>query len=72
VKALIPTSKTIILDFSHLEYMDSTGLGTVVSVFVSAKSHGCEMKMVHLSKRVAELMRLTQLISVFQPFGEHL
>jgi anti-anti-sigma factor len=71
VKEVIPGSKRLILDFEKLDYMDSTGLGSVVSVFVTAKSHGCEIRMVNLSKRVAELMRLTRLVSVFEPFGEH-
>ncbi len=40
VKPLIPESKRIVLDLTDLEYVDSTGLGTLVRLYVSAKSAG--------------------------------
>ncbi len=41
VKELIPQYKCIVLDFTDLVRMDSSGLGTVVRLYVSAKSAGC-------------------------------
>jgi anti-sigma B factor antagonist len=72
VKPLIPQTKRIVLDLSDVAYMDSSGLGTIVGLYASAKSSGCELKLINLGPRVRELLRITKLISVFEPFGEHL
>jgi len=61
VRKLIPEKKTIVLDLSGVTYMDSSGVGALVSVWVSAKRGGCELKLISLSDRVKELLRLTNL-----------
>jgi anti-sigma B factor antagonist len=71
VRLLIPGSKKIVLDLTNLAYMDSMGLGTVIRLFVSAKSAGCDLELIHLSKRIQELLGLTNLLSVFTVCGEH-
>ena len=48
VSRLIPECKRVVLDLSELTQMDSTGLGTLVRLYVSAKSHGCELQLIHL------------------------
>jgi anti-sigma B factor antagonist len=72
VRAMIVQYQTIVLDLTDLSYMDSSGLGTLVGLYVSAKRAGKKLKLINLSKRVEELLRLTKLISVFEGFGEHL
>jgi anti-sigma B factor antagonist len=72
VKPLISQTRSLVLDLAELNYMDSSGLGTLVGLYASARSNGCELKLVKLGPRVKELLRLTKLISVFEPFGEHL
>jgi anti-sigma B factor antagonist len=72
VKPLTTQTKRLVLDLGELQYMDSSGLGTVVGLYASARSHGCELRLVNLAPRVKELLRITKLISVFEPFGEHL
>jgi anti-anti-sigma regulatory factor len=42
VRKLIPGSKRIVLDFSEVTNMDSSGPGTVIRLYVSAKSAGCD------------------------------
>ena len=71
VRKLIPTSKRIVLDLSDLTFMDSSGLGTLVRLYVSAKSAGCELQLINLRKRIEELLALTNLLSVFSIIGEH-
>lgn len=71
VKPLIPESKRIVLDLCHLSYMDSMGLGTLMSLYTSARSSGCEMQLLNIGKRVRELLGLTNLLSVFGIIGEH-
>lgn len=71
VRKLIPVSQKIVLDLTDLAYMDSMGLGTIIRLYVSAKSAGCDLELIHLSKRIRELLGLTNLLSVFSMCGEH-
>ncbi|HLY63464.1 MAG TPA: STAS domain-containing protein [Terriglobia bacterium] len=71
IKALIPQTKQLILDLTHLAYMDSAGLGAVVSVYISAKRAGCGLSMINLNKRVKELLGITHLLSVFAACSEY-
>lgn len=71
VKKLIPHTKRIVLDLTDLAYMDSAGLGTLVGLYVSAKTSGCELQIIHLSKRVRELLGMTHLLAVFESMGQH-
>lgn len=73
VKPLIPDGRLIVLDLSGVDYMDSSGLAALVGLYTSAvASANCKLKLKDLSPRVRELLRITKLLSVFEPFGEHL
>jgi anti-sigma B factor antagonist len=65
VRKVIPEKKPILFDLSKVSYMDSAGLGTLVGVWVSAKREGCDLKLVSLSDRIKELLRLTNLDKLF-------
>ncbi|HKH97807.1 MAG TPA: STAS domain-containing protein [Candidatus Sulfotelmatobacter sp.] len=65
VSQLIPGSKRIVLDLTDLIHMDSTGLGTLVRLYVSAKSVGCKLELINLGPRIRQLLSLTNLLSVF-------
>ncbi len=69
VSQLIPTSKRIVLDFTDLTHMDSTGLGTVVRLYVSAKSAGCTLQLYNVGKSIRQLLGLTHLLSVLEVIG---
>ena len=71
VKALFAHSKHVILDLTNVTQMDSMGLGAIVSLYASAKAAGCDLKLINLSKRVREIFRVTNLLSVFEVYGEH-
>jgi anti-sigma B factor antagonist len=70
VKRLIPGTRHIVLDLTGVTHMDSLGLGTIAGLYFSAKTAGCDLKVINLSKRVRELFRLTNLLSVFDVCGE--
>jgi anti-sigma B factor antagonist len=70
VRDLIPGSKKIVLDLKDLTRMDSTGLGALVRLYVSAKSAGCTLELIHLGKQVRELLGVTHMLSVFAFIGE--
>lgn len=65
VRSVIPDKKTIILDFANVNYVDSSGLGALVSLWVSAKRAGCELRPVNVTPAVRELFRLTNLDKLF-------
>lgn len=71
VKRVMPETRHLILDLGGLDKMDSMGLGAIVSVYVSAKTSGCELDLVHLSKNVRELLGITNLLSVFEECGKN-
>ena len=60
----------IILDLSHVDYVDSTGLGSMVICYTSLKRHGGALKLVNPNKRNIELLALTKLYTVFEVFTE--
>jgi len=71
VKSLIPKKKRIILDLNETTQMDSSGLGALVSLYVSAKKANCDLLLVNYSKSVRHLLGLTNLLSVFEAAGRH-
>ena len=71
VSELIPGRERIVLDLTELTFMDSTGLGTLVRLYVSARSAGCSLELVNIGKRIRELLGVAHLLSVFTIIGEH-
>jgi anti-sigma B factor antagonist len=70
VKGALPDTKRIILDFAHLSRVDSSGLGTIVGLYISAKNAGRKLEIVNLTPRVRELFGLSNLLSVFEACGQ--
>ncbi len=68
---LLPDSKHLVLDLCDVSFMDSMGLGTLVRIYVSAKTAGCTLQLIHLGKRVRELLGVAGLLNVFSVIGEH-
>jgi anti-anti-sigma factor len=60
-----------VLDLTDLTHMDSSGLGTVVRLYVSAKSAGCALELINLGARIRQLLGVTNLLSVFTSVCEH-
>jgi len=71
LKKLIPGSKRIVLDLANLTHMDSTGLGTLVRLYVSAKSAGCALELKNIGKPIRHLLGVTHLVSVLAIVGEN-
>ncbi len=71
VRPLIPGSKRIVLDFSDVTHMDSSGLGTVIRLYVTAKAAGCDLQLVNLSKGIRRILSMTNLLSFFTLVGEN-
>ena len=66
VKALIVDGGAIVMDLSDVNYMDSLGLGVLVGLKVSAINDGyCTLTFSNLTPRIRDLLRLTNLTSLF-------
>jgi anti-sigma B factor antagonist len=57
--------KQILLNLGDVHYIDSSGLGTLVSAFTSVRKQGGELKLVNLTNKVSDLMQITKLYTVF-------
>jgi anti-sigma B factor antagonist len=57
--------KQILLNLGGVQYMDSTGLGTLVSVFTDVRKQQGELKLLNLTNKVSNLMQITRLYGVF-------
>lgn len=72
VRALIPAAKVLVLDFTQLEYLDSSGVGAVVMLYVRARNSSCELRLVNFNQRVRELLGLTGLLKIFGDCGRYM
>src|SRR6202041_1422404 len=57
--------KNILLNLSEVNYIDSSGIGELVSAFTTVKNQGGELKLLHLTKKVHDLLQITKLYTVF-------
>ena len=64
-KLLSNGHKQILLNLGDVNYIDSSGLGALVSSFTSARKQGGELKLLNLTDRVTDLMQMTKLYTIF-------
>jgi anti-sigma B factor antagonist len=57
--------KKILLNLADVNYIDSSGIGELVTAFTTARNHGGEVKLLHLTKKVHDLLQITKLYTVF-------
>ncbi len=71
IKALSDAGvKQVVLDLKDVDYIDSSGLGTLVYCFSTYRKHGGTLKLLNLSRRNIELMLLTKLETVFEVYDD--
>ena len=58
-------SRTILLNMGDVNYIDSSGIGELVSAFTSVRREGGELKLLKLTKKVHDLLQITKLYTVF-------
>src|ERR1700723_4426989 len=57
--------KRILLNLGVVSYIDSSGIGELVSAFTSVRNQGGELKLLNLTKKVHDLLQITKLYTVF-------
>ena len=60
--------KKIILNLANVNYIDSSGIGELVSTYTTVTNNGCQLKLLSLTKKIQELLAITKLLTVFQVF----
>jgi anti-sigma B factor antagonist len=58
-------NKKILLNLAEVNYIDSSGIGVLVSSFTSVRNQGGELKLLNMSKRIRDLLQITKLYSLF-------
>jgi len=71
VRNIIPNQKRIILDLKEVPLMDSAGLGTIVGLYVSARTRHCPLELMNANQRIRELFGISNLVSLFEAAGRH-
>ena len=61
VKPLFSESKTVVLDLTNVTYMDSSGLGAIVGLYISAKAAESRLKLINLNEHLKEIFSITRL-----------
>src|SRR5208337_780770 len=62
--------KKILLNLSEVSYIDSSGIGELVSAFTTVTNQGGTLKLLGLTKRVKDLLQITKLYTVFDVHEE--
>jgi len=62
--------KKILVNLSEVSYIDSSGIGEMVSSYTTVTNHGGQLKLLGLNKRVKDLLQITKLYTVFEVFDD--
>ena len=57
--------RKILLNLGDVTYIDSSGIGELVSAFTTVRNQGGELKLLKLTKKVHDLLQITKLYTVF-------
>jgi anti-sigma B factor antagonist len=69
---LVLESKVLVIDLTDVSYMDSSGLGAIVGIYVSSRRANCKLMLVNLNQRIKELLRVTRLAALLEGHEEML
>jgi len=71
IRDLLDGGRTkIILNLGDVNYIDSSGIGELVSGFTAVRSREGELKLLHLTKKVHDLLQITKLFTVFDVYSD--
>jgi len=62
--------KKVLLNLADVSYIDSSGIGEMVSSFTTVTNAGGQMKLLNLTKRVQDLLQITKLYTIFEVFDD--
>ena len=62
--------KKILLNLSNVGYVDSSGIGELVSSFTTVNREGGQLKIVNLTQKIQDLLAITKLLTVFDVYDD--
>jgi anti-sigma B factor antagonist len=62
--------KKMLMNLAEVSYIDSSGIGEMVSAFTTVTNQGGQMKLLNLTKRVKDLLQITKLYTVFDVYDD--
>jgi anti-sigma B factor antagonist len=69
VTKLADSGKTkILLNLAEVPYVDSAGLGEIVRCYTTVSRKGGKLKLLHLTKKIQDLLAITKLLTVFETY----
>jgi len=60
--------KKILLNLGEVAYVDSSGIGELVSSYTTTNNQGGQLKLLNLTKKIQDLLMITKLLTVFETF----
>ena len=69
-KLLAAGDRKFVLNLANCDYIDSSGLGELVTSFTTVRNAGGELKLLSLTKRVQDLLQITKLLTVFESYND--
>jgi anti-sigma B factor antagonist len=70
VRDILANNKKIILNLAEVNYIDSSGIGELVSTYTTVTNAGGQLKLLNLTKKIQELLAITKLLTVFSVFED--
>jgi anti-sigma B factor antagonist len=60
--------KKIVLNLADVNYIDGSGVGELVNTYTTVTTHGGQLKLLSLTKKIREVLAITKLLTVFQVY----
>lgn len=71
IRSLVAEGRNqIVLNFARVAYIDSSGLGELISGHVTLNNKGGQIKLLNLTQRLQELMTMTNLVTIFEVYED--
>ncbi len=72
IRSLITENiKKVVIDLADVAYINSTGLGSLISVLTTLRNAGGDLKLSHVGEKIKSIFVITQLIKVFDTYETH-
>jgi len=69
-KSLEEGARKFLINLGDVTYVDSSGLGALITTFTSVRNRQGDVKLLHLTKRIKDLLQITKLLTVFEVFED--
>jgi anti-sigma B factor antagonist len=68
VKLLNAGDRKLVMNLEDVDYIDSAGLGELVTAFTTVRAQGGQLKLLKLTHRIHDLLQITKLLTVFDAY----